>query len=132
MSEKDSGPGVIAWVDLTVPDAVTVRDFYSQVTGWRSDAVDMGGYSDFTMLPKEGAQPVAGVCHARGVNEKLPPVWLIYIVVEDLAASMKRCLELGGKIVAPPRNLGPQASYCVIEDPAGAKAALCQTTAPHI
>jgi hypothetical protein len=92
----------------------------------------MGGYKDFNMLAGEGGAPVCGVCHARGGNQSMPPVWLIYIVVNDLDASMKRCLELGGKIVIPAKGLGPQGRYCVIEDPAGAKAALYQGSQPHI
>jgi predicted enzyme related to lactoylglutathione lyase len=27
------GPGQIGWIDLTVPDAEAVRDFYQDVTG---------------------------------------------------------------------------------------------------
>ena len=77
-------PGQIGWIDLTVPDASAVRDFYQSVTGWTPSPVDMGGYQDFCMHPAGEAQPVAGICHARGHNEGLPPVWLVYITVDDL------------------------------------------------
>ena len=30
---------------------------------------------------------VAGVCHARGANANIPPVWLVYFTVADLAAA---------------------------------------------
>jgi predicted enzyme related to lactoylglutathione lyase len=33
--------GRIAWIDLTVPDAVGVRDFYRHVVGWGSAEVGM-------------------------------------------------------------------------------------------
>ena len=36
------------------------------------------------MIPPGAAQPVSGICHARGSNADLPPVWLIYITVADL------------------------------------------------
>jgi predicted enzyme related to lactoylglutathione lyase len=29
-----SAVGTIGWIDLTVPDAKSLRDFYSAVTGW--------------------------------------------------------------------------------------------------
>jgi predicted enzyme related to lactoylglutathione lyase len=45
--ETASKAGSIAWIDLTVPDAERVRDFYCQVTGWQSESVDMKGYQDF-------------------------------------------------------------------------------------
>jgi predicted enzyme related to lactoylglutathione lyase len=37
---------------------------------------------------------------------------------------VRRCVELGGTVLAPPRNFGGQGRYCVIRDPAGAAAAL--------
>jgi len=120
-------PGTIAWFDLTVPDAEAVRDFYSAVVGWRSEPVDMGGHHDFNMAVGGGAPPVAGICHARGVNADLPPQWLAYIVVEDLDASVGRCLELGGAVVAGPKGEGSAGRYCVIQDPAGAVVALMET-----
>lgn len=126
MSERDMPAGSVGWIDLTVDDAERVMDFYRQVTGWRSSPVAMEGYSDFNMLRPEGDDPVAGICHARGGNADLPPRWLIYIVVEDLDASIERCRELGGKLVAGPKGEAGSDRYCIIEDPAGAVAALYQ------
>ena len=117
--------GSVGWLDLTVYAAEEVRDFYQAVTGWNSDAVDMGGYSDFTMTTPVGGQPVGGVCHARGANAHLPAQWLIYIVVEDLDHSIKQCEALGGEIIVAPRSM-EGSRYCVIRDPAGAVAALYQ------
>jgi len=56
--------GSIAWIDLTVEAARDLRDFYQDVAGWTAGDVDMGGYSDFTMHPPGGGDPIAGVCHA--------------------------------------------------------------------
>jgi len=118
-------PGHIGWVDLTVPDADGVRDFYTAVTGWKVENVAMGGYSDYCMTARDGAQ-VAGVCHRRGPNENLPAVWLVYIVVDDLEASMAACRAKGGKVLDGPRSMGGTSRICVIQDPAGAVAALYQ------
>lgn len=121
----NSSAGRIGWVDLTVEDAETVRDFYKSVVGFESSPVDMGGYSDFNMLPRGSAEPVAGVCHARGSNAGLPPVWMVYFTVQDVAASAARCEELGGQLLVPPRGAGG-GRYCVVRDPAGAVCALYQ------
>jgi hypothetical protein len=118
--------GSIGWVDLTVPDAERVKQFYAAVVGWAPEPVDMGGYADFNMTSPSNGQPMAGVCHRRGVNADLPAQWLIYIDVPDLDASMSRAVELGGRILAGPKGFGGQGRYCVIEDPAGAVAALFQ------
>ena len=116
--------GTIGWVDLTVPDAVRVKDFYAGVVGWATDPVDMGGYEDFCMVPPEGGAPAAGVCHARGANEGLPAAWLVYLTVADLDASAAKVAELGGEILLPAKSMGGYGRYCVIKDPAGAVAAL--------
>lgn len=122
-------PGTIGWIDLTVPDAPRVRDFYRDVVGWEVSEVDMGGYSDYCMHPPGGAPPAAGVCHARGSNTGLPPQWLLYAVVEDVRASAARAVELGGALVREPRSSG-MGTFCVVRDPAGAVMALWQPAPP--
>jgi uncharacterized protein len=121
-------PGTIGWIDLTVPDAVSIRDFYTHVTGWAPSPVSMGSYQDFCMHAEGGAM-VAGICHARGENKDIPPVWMIYITVEDLDDSIARCKEFGGKVLVPPCDMGNQGRFCVIQDPAGAAAALFEHAA---
>jgi predicted enzyme related to lactoylglutathione lyase len=116
--------GRIGWVDMTTPDAPGLRDFYRGVVGWDSANVDMNDYADF-LMKTPGGEAVAGICHARGANADLPSGWLIYIVVADLDASVRACTELGGRLVVEPRGLAG-GRFCVIEDPAGAKAALFQ------
>ncbi len=124
MPEKERpAVGSISWVDLTVPDAESLRQFYSTVVGWTSSDVDMGGYADFTMVTPASGDAVAGVCHARGANESLPSVWLVYIVVDDLEDSLSRVRELGGSVVIDRRT---GAGFAVIKDPAGAICALYQ------
>ena len=117
-------PGSILWVDLTVPEAEEIRDFYAKVVGWKPDPVDMGEYSDYSMKSPKSDMPTAGVCHARGVNKDLPPYWLVYITVNDLDQSMKDATRLGGQIVVSAKGMGGQGRYCVIQDPAGAVVAL--------
>ncbi len=129
MSDVSTGIGTAGWFDLTVPNADEVRDFYAGVIGWKPEALSMGEYNDYVMtLPDEGGAGVAGVCHARGSNAGIPPVWLVYFKVADLDESVRICLEKGGKVIVGPKSMGPNGTYCIIQDPAGATAAL---HAPH-
>ena len=122
--EKKPEIGTIQWADLTVREAERVRNFYLKVVGWEFEPVKMGSYDDYSMkTPKEGTV-VAGVCHSRGVNADIPPQWLIYITVADVEKSANECVNLGGKIVVEPRSLGASGRFCIIQDPAGAVAAL--------
>lgn len=115
--------GTIAWRDLTVPDAARIRDFYSAVVGWHHEPQSMGDYDDYCMQRPDNGETVAGICHARGSNAKLPPQWLIYITVEDADASAEKAEANGGSIIDGPRDMGG-GRFCVIKDPAGAVCAL--------
>lgn len=130
-------PGTITSVDLTVPNADEIRDFYERVIGWTHSDVEMGDYADYMMIAPDG-QPAGGVCHQRGVNAALPSVWMVYFLVDDLNASMQSVERLGGKVLVRPE---PSASYlyAVIQDPAGAICALFEMDeatqeymAPHL
>ncbi len=122
--------GQVQWVDLTIENAEKIRDFYQAVIGWKPEPVDMDGYEDFNMCAPDEQAPVAGICHARGANRHLPPHWLIYIAVFDLDQSVDLCCKLGGKIISEPTEMGPHGRFCVIQDPAGAFAALFQPAQP--
>ena len=117
--------GKIGWIDITVGDAQGLRDFYARVVGWKPEDVSMGEYSDFNMTMPGSGEPAAGICHARGGNADLPSQWLIYIVVGDATESARICADNGGKVLVQPRPMGG-GSFCVIEDPGGAVAALWQ------
>src|SRR5205085_11804546 len=123
MSDEKPAVGTITWRDLTVPNAEQVRDFYQAVVGWGAEGCDMGGYEDFNMTVPGTGEGIAGVCHARGCNEGIPAQWLIYIMVQDVEASARTCVELGGAVVMPVKDLG-DGKFCVIRDPAGAVCAL--------
>jgi hypothetical protein len=126
---KTPASGTITWHDLTVPDAAAVRDFYSAVAGWTVMPVPMGGYDDYCMLPPGAKAPAAGICHARGENSDIPPQWLAYINIPNLAASLRACRKRGGAILRPARNVGG-GKMAIIRDPAGAIVALYQHPRP--
>lgn len=115
-------PGTIGWVDLTVENAESVRDFYAAVVGWKPEAVEMKGYSDFNMTA--AGTPVAGICHARGSNAGLPAAWLLYFVVEDMDAAIAAVHAHGGALLRQPGPVGPMGRHAVIRDSAGAVCAL--------
>lgn len=122
----ESKIGTVGWFDLTVPDAEKVRAFYETVVGWKATPLSMGDYNDFCMSPAGSDDAVAGICHARGQNTGVPAQWLMYIIVENVEAASNRCRESGGKVLHGPRTIGGYGTMCVIQDPAGAVAALYQ------
>lgn len=119
--------GCISWLDLTVSDASATRDFYRQVVDWSVQDVDMKDtderYADYIMLGDD-EEPAAGICHARGVNLGLPPIWMIYLPVGDLAESLRRVSEEGGKIIKETMDADGGYAGAVVQDPVGATLAL--------
>jgi len=123
---KRRGPvkGRQIWRDLTVEDADRARDFYSKVFALKPQAFDMGGYSDYHMLDHEG-ESVFGICHARGVNADLPPVWLPYFAVDDAHEARRLAEEAGGSVIAGPQSYD-RYTYFVLADPTGAAFIACE------
>ncbi len=123
--------GRIAWLDLTIPDATNTRDFYQQVVGWAAQDLEMDKgddrYADYVMLGGDG-NPAAGVCHARGPNAGLPPVWMIYLPVGDLAESLRRVPDEGGKVMNAMQKDDGAYVYAMVQDPVGAYVALVPGT----
>lgn len=126
METPKNNVGAVTWMDLTVPNATQVRDFYAAVTGWQPEPIAMEGYDDYVMKAPGSGAGVAGICHARGENKNQPPQWLIYITVADLDASLAKVHELGGKVAVAKRGGAEMGWFAVIEDPAGAVATLFQ------
>lgn len=133
--------GEVVWRDLTVADADGVRDFYAEVVGWQVQPMPMpapeeGGeeYADYVMLShragSDETEGMAGVCHARGSNADMPPVWLVYVRVADIHASCAAAEAGGGKVVHGPRSMGP-GILAVVQDPAGALLGLWDDSGQH-
>jgi len=119
--------GRISRLDLTVSGASASRDFYEEVVGWSVQDVEMEDsgerYSDYALFTSDGVA-VAGVCHARGLNQGLPPVWMICLPVGDLVESLGRVQEGGGEVVESRKGSSGECAYAVVRDPVGACLAL--------
>jgi predicted enzyme related to lactoylglutathione lyase len=58
------------------------------------------------------------------VSADLRPQRLLYIVVIDVEASVSRCEKPGGRVLLAPKRMGDFGKCFVIQDTAGAVAAL--------
>lgn len=124
-NQEKMAVGTAGWIDLTVDDAEPLSAFYARVVGWQVEPLSMGDYSDFVMKAPVSGEGKAGICHARGSNAGIPPVWLPYFIVEDLDAALNEASQGGGRLVHGPRSIGPS-KFAIIQDPAGAYCGLYQ------
>ena len=105
------------WLDLASADAAASRDFYSKLFGWSAEVSDdpqYGGYGMFKLNGKE----VGGVGPRQ--SEQQPTAWTVYVIVESADATAEKATQAGGKVFAPPFDVGPQGRMAIITDPSGA------------
>lgn len=115
--------GGIGWVDLTVKNAGTIRDFYSEVIGWDPKPKSMGDYDDYVMQHPDDETLAVGICHKLGPNKDIPNQWLPYFVVRDLDAALDQVNHLGGDILLK----NEEEKFAIIKDPAGAFSGLWES-----
>jgi lactoylglutathione lyase len=115
--------GKISWVDLTIPDAETVRDFYHAVVGWTPEGLSIGDYEDYVMK-RDNGDAAAGICWKKNDNANLPAQWMIYITVSDMDSAIEQAKAKGGKIREIRKDDKNRPYVVYVEDPAGAVCAL--------
>lgn len=122
-TERNERLGCISWLSLTVPDALSSRDFYQRVVGWNAKSTEKGGsegdVAKFEMQidNKTAAAEISQSCSEQN---NIPSVWLIHLPVDDLLESLRRVSEGGGEVVTE----FPDAEYAVVRDPVGVYLAL--------
>jgi hypothetical protein len=47
----------------------------------------------------------------------LPPCWGVYVTVDDMDATAKLAVEMGGKVLMPPQDIPQVGRFCVLQDP---------------
>lgn len=114
------------WIDLTVSDAESIRDFYKEIIGYSHTDIEMSGYKDYCLNSPSDDKTIAGICHRKSANSNLPPVWLVYFNVNNLNSSIDKVIRLGGKLISEIISYGPSGKYVIIQDPAGTFCALYQ------
>ena len=119
--ESCSIPGEVAWTELVTPDVEGSRSFYSDLLGWTSEPFGEG--MEYEIFENEG-ESVAGMMKAQ--QPGMPAMWLPYIAVEDLAATLAHAADLGAKICMGPMAVPEVGQIAVLTDPQGATFGLMQ------
>jgi predicted enzyme related to lactoylglutathione lyase len=105
------------WVDLSSSDAAGSRDFYSKLFGWKIEVNPDPQYGGYAMA-QVGDKAVAGI--GPKMSAEAPTAWTVYIGTEDAKDLARRVEAGGGKVIAPPFDVGDQGQMAVFQDPAGA------------
>ncbi len=101
-------PNAVCWHELATPDIEGARAFYGQVFGW---AEGPGEWQT-----EHGS--VAGIVTMD--NQHVRAMWTVCFMVSDCAAAAARAVELGGRVVAGPRD-EPGGRVAQLADQCGAR-----------
>ena len=111
--------GAFSWSELMTPNPKAALAFYGDLFGWTSQEMDMG--SGAYHVVKVGDTQVAGVMGMPpDTPPGMPPMWGCYVTVDDIDATAKRCIELGGQVLMPPMDIPTVGRMAVLKDPLGA------------
>lgn len=119
MAKRDKAdPSNVSWVDLQTPDLGKARKFYGELLGWTFVGGDDPNTGFYTMA-QLGGRNVAGLAKLRE-GSQFPPMWSVYLAVNDADAIARKVTEAGGKIVVPPMDVMEEGRMGYFADPTGA------------
>jgi len=112
--------GDFIWYELLTDDADAAQAFYADVFGWTARGAGQPGmdYRLFEARDGEvgGLMPISDEMKAGGAR----PVWLGYIAVDDVDASVASITAAGGKAQMPAMDIPDVGRLAMMSDPQGA------------
>lgn len=109
--------GDFIWYELMTPDADASARFYEGLVGWR-----IGDERDYRQIQAPDGDHVGGLLpltddmQAGGAR----PVWLGYVSVADVDATIEALTGAGGSVVMPARDMDGVGRMAMVSDPQGA------------
>lgn len=123
----DSMHGAPAWFETVTPEYPASVAFYQRVFGWKTDVMSDTPEMGYTTLGK-GGDARAGIMDASRDSQGTPHGWAVYWGARDVDAAAKKAVELGGKVVDPPKDT-PYGRLAELRDSLGARLLLMSVPA---
>jgi len=115
--------GAFIWYELITPDPVGAKAFYDAVVGWDIDSQSsMPGPNDYRMIKRSDGGQVGGVMRLTDEmrSHGAHPIWLGYIDVDDVDASVTSIESGGGKVLLTAFDIPNIGRIAMVADPQGA------------
>jgi len=105
------------WYDVMTTDTVEAKKFYADVVGWSPQDSGTQGYIALTVdgVGTAGLMAIPEDAAKMGV----PPCWMGYILVDDVAAKCDAIKAAGGRVEKGPITIDGVITFAVISDPQG-------------
>jgi predicted enzyme related to lactoylglutathione lyase len=112
--------GTPIWYELLSDDADASTAFYEQVIGWTVHRAEPGGM-DYRMIDAGGGDLVGGLMNLTDEMKAggAKPIWLFYIGVDDVDATVDTIVAKGGAIHLPAFDMPGVGRMAMVADPQG-------------
>ena len=123
MPDRDSyTEGTPSWVDLATTDVEGSKAFYTALFGWEWEANDTDDPDSQYLMASLRGRSAAGMMQQspEQVAMGMPPVWSVYITVDDIDTTTAEVERAGGSVMAPPFDVMTAGRMGVMVAPTGA------------
>lgn len=114
--------GAVVWNELLTPSAGAALAFYGALFGWTSGTMEFPHGAEYTTL-FQGIETVGGLAPPP---EDTRPRWRVWFGSDDVAATVTRAADLGGRVVQDVAD-SPIGLFAHLADPAGAEFSVIAT-----
>jgi len=109
------------WTELWTPDPAAAMSFYRDVFGYSVAAAPRSPARGDAYVLSAGGRARAGIMRSPDVT--LPAVWIPYVRVADVDATVARAQQLGGRVLVAAHS-HHRSKVAVLVDPQGAPFAI--------
>jgi len=114
-------PNTLCWTELHTTNPTTAKAFYTEVFGWVTEDIPMGGFTYTVVRPADSGQD-ASQGGIMGVSEEMSgagmiPRWRPYFEVPDCDAVVAKTSERGGSVSMPAENVEGVGRLALLADP---------------
>ncbi len=117
--------GDFIWYELLTSDADAAGEFYGKVVGWKSTSSGQPGMDYRFFSSGDGSDTKDGVGGYMAITADMAaggarPVWIGYIAVDDVDASIASMIAAGGAVHMPAMTLDGVGRMAMVADPQSA------------
>jgi len=107
--------GALTWNELYTDDVEASAGFYAEMFGWTYEDLEAAPMP-YRVIKRPDGGSNGGITTMQG----MPTSWLVYFGVDDVAASLAKVEELGGRTVVGSMSVGP-GQIALVTDAQGAR-----------